>query len=113
MTERLTCPSCGGRRVDTRKTREYPDGRTFKRRMPLVRLLIWVPVLFVLTLAAWKAMLVILLIAGATAWYAAWQNARGTAASSPKEVHTCRQCGYTWKHAPGDPEPAPFHRAPS
>ena len=108
---KLACPNCGGARVTTRPTREFPDGRTFRRRMPLVRILIWVPVLSVLTLASWKLVLVVLTIAGVMAWHAAWMNARGMAASSPKEVHTCRRCGYSWKHAPGDPEPTTLDRS--
>jgi hypothetical protein len=113
MAEKLTCPSCGGARVRTRRTREFPDGRAFRRRMPLVRILIWVPVLSVLTLASWKLVLAVLLIAGTTAWFAAWGNARDAAATQRWETHTCRRCGSTWKHVPGDPEPAPSDRAPS
>jgi rubredoxin len=108
VAEKLQCPRCGTNRVDTRQIREYSNGRVFKRQMPLVRFLVFVPVASVLELVSFKAMLVTVAIAAAWAGLANWHNKRGTALTTPKEAHACRQCGYSWEHAPGTPEPAPF-----
>jgi rubredoxin len=108
VAEKLQCPRCGAKRVDTRQIREYAGGRVFKRQMPLVRFLVFVPVVSVLELVSFKAMLAALAIAGLWAALANWHNKRGMAVTTPKELHACRQCGYSWQHAPGTPEPAPF-----
>jgi hypothetical protein len=73
--------------------------------MPLLRLILCIPVASLMTVVSFKAALVVLAVGGAMAGVASWQNTRGLATSVPKEVHTCRGCGYTWKHAPGEPEP--------
>jgi hypothetical protein len=108
VAEKLQCPRCGATRVDTRQVREYSNGRVFKRQMPLVRFLAVVPIASVLELVSFKAMLAAVALGGALAALANWHNKRGQALTTPKEMHACRQCGYSWKHAPGTPEPAPF-----
>jgi rubredoxin len=108
VAEKVQCPRCGANRVDTRQSREYGNGRVFKRQMPLVRFLLFVPIASVLELVSFKAMLATLVIAAIWAGMANWHNKRGMTQTLPKEMHTCRQCGYSWAHAPGMPEPAPF-----
>ena len=109
---RLQCPSCGSNKVDTRQVRELRSGAVFRRQMPLVRFVLWVPVMSLMELVSFKAMLVTLGLAGITAGLATIHNRRGIAASRPLETHACRRCGYEWKHAPGEPEPAPFVAPP-
>ena len=113
MAEKLRCPRCGGQSVDTRTIRAVPGGAVFKRQMPLVRFLVWVPVMSVAAMASYKVAFAALALAGLTGWLASRHNARGITRSSPKETHACRQCGYDWSHAPGEPEPAPFPTASS
>jgi len=103
--QKVRCPSCDGTRVDTRQVRELAGGATFRRRMPLVRFILCIPIASLMTVVSFKAALLVLAIGGVMAGLARWHNNRGLARSVPKEVHTCRQCGYTWKHAPGEPEP--------
>jgi rubredoxin len=108
VADKLRCPSCGSNKVDTRQMRELRTGVPFKRQMPLVRFVMWVPVISLMEMVSFKAMLVTAGLGGLTAAAASWHNRRGIAASRPLEAHACRQCGYEWKHAPGEPEPAPF-----
>jgi hypothetical protein len=92
--------------VDARSVREFPSGATFRRQMPLVRFLAFVPVMSVMEMVSFKAMLVTGAAGGLTAGLATVHNRRGMAASRPMEMHACRSCGYGWKHAAGEPEPA-------
>jgi rubredoxin len=113
VAEKLRCPSCGGRRVDTRLIRVLRNGATFKRQMPLVRFLVWLPVLSVSAMASYKVAVVVLALAGSTGLLARRHNTRGIASSVARETHVCRECGHAWSHAPGEPEPAPFPSAPA
>jgi hypothetical protein len=108
MAQKARCPRCDKTRIDTSQVRELPDGTPFRKRWPLVRCLLWAPIISLSSLIAFKAVFVTLVLAGATVASAVWRNRRGMEASRPKEVHSCRQCGYSWKHAAGEPEPAPF-----
>jgi rubredoxin len=108
VAEKLQCPRCGATQVDSRQMREYGNGRVFKRQMPLVRFLVFVPVASVLAPVSFKAMLATVAFGGLWAGLANWHNKRGVAQTTPTEMHACRLCGYSWKHAPGTPEPAPF-----
>jgi hypothetical protein len=100
------CPRCGSTAVDTRAFRELPNGRPFKRQMPLVRFLVFVPIMSIVEMVSFKALLVTGAVAGGTAALANVHNRRGLAASRQMEMHACRQCGYGWQHAAGEPEPA-------
>jgi hypothetical protein len=102
----LPCPRCGATAVDTRSVREMPNGATFKRQMPLVRFLAFVPVMSLMEIVSFKALLVTAAAGGAYAGLAAFHNRRGLAASRPFEMHACRKCGYGWQHPAGAPEPA-------
>ena len=106
MAKGLPCPRCGSTAVDTRSVREMPNGAVFKRQMPLVRFLLFVPVMSIMEMVSFKAVLVTAAIAAAFAGMASLHNRRGMAASRAFEMHACRKCGYGWKHPAGEPEPA-------
>ncbi len=105
---RVACPRCGAQKVDTRVVRERPNGQPFKRQMPLVRFLVFVPVISVMEMVSFKAMLVTLGVAGGTAGLANLHNRRGLVTSRAIEQHVCRSCGQEWRHPVGEPEPARF-----
>lgn len=106
MAKAPPCPRCGSTAVDTRSIRELPTGAVFKRQMPLVRFVAFVPVMSLMGMVSFKALLVTAAAGGAYAGLASLHNRRGMAASRPFEMHACRTCGYGWKHPAGEPEPA-------
>ena len=106
MTKAPPCPRCGSAAVDTRSVRELPNGAVFKRQMPLVRFLAFVPVMSLMEMVSFTALLVTGALGGAVAGLASLHNRRGLAVSRPFEMHACRKCGYGWQHPAGEPEPA-------